>query len=84
MSRRANAIVSLVLGLAAGVALPFLQVSMECRTPQSEACVWGKSLLPVTVSISAVFVGAFVAMALFGILEARRPPEPEPDPDSKE
>ena len=80
MGRRANALVSLVVGLAAGVALPFLQVYMECRTPQSEACVWGKALLPVTISISAVVVGAFVAMALFGILEARRPPQPDPDP----
>ena len=53
---------------------------MQCRAaPQSEACVWGKSLLPLTVSISAVLVGAFVALGLFGILESRRPPPPEED-----
>ena len=80
MSRRSNAIVSLAVGLAAGVALPFVQVYMQCRAaPQSEACVWGKSLLPLKVSISAVLVGAFVALGLFGILESRRPPPPEED-----
>ena len=77
MSRKANAIVALVLGLAAGVALPVVQVLLACRTPASEACVWGKSMLPLTISISAVLVGAFFALAIFGVLEARRPPPPE-------
>jgi hypothetical protein len=79
-SRRTNAVVSLILGLAAGAALPFVQVYLECGSaPASEACAWGKSLLPLTVSISAVLVGAFVAMGLFAILESRRAARPDED-----
>ena len=72
MSRRAHAILALVLGFAIGVALPFLQVWLACGNPQSEACVWGKSLLPLTVSLSAVLFGAIIALAIFGVLESRR------------
>ena len=77
MTRRANAIVSLVAGFAIGIGLPFLQVWLACGAPESEACVWGKSLLPVTVSISAALFGAVLSLALFGILESRRPPPPQ-------
>ena len=79
MTRRGNAILALALGFPAGAALPFVQVYLECRAAASEACVWGKALLPVTVSISAVFVGAFIALAIFGVLESRRRPVDEED-----
>lgn len=72
MSRRANALVSLVAGFAIGIGLPFLQVWLACGAPESEACVWGRSLLPVTVSISAALFGAIIALAIFGVLESRR------------
>ena len=77
MTRRANAVIALVAGFAIGVALPFIQVYLACGTPESEACVWGKSLLPLTVSISAVLFGAIIALAIFGVLESRRPAPPE-------
>jgi len=78
VSRRANAIVSLVAGFAIGVSLPFVQTWLACGAPASEACVWGKALLPVTVSISAVLFGAIISLALFIVLESRRPaPAPE-------
>jgi fructose-specific phosphotransferase system IIC component len=69
---RTSAIVALILGPAIGAACPFIQVAFECRAPESEACVWGKALLPVSVTISAVLVGAVVAAALFLGLEWRR------------
>lgn len=77
MSRRANAVMALVVGFAIGVALPFIQVYLACGSPASEACVWGKALLPLTVSISAVLFGAIIALAIFGVLESRRPTPPE-------
>ena len=73
MSRRSNAVVSLVIGLAIGVALPVVQVYLECGSaPRSEGCAWGRSLLPLTVSISAVLIGAVAALGLFRMLESRR------------
>ena len=80
MSRRANAVLSTILGFPAGAALPFLQVWLACGAPASEACVWGRALLPLTVSVSAALFGAIIALAIFGVLESRRPP-PANEPD---
>ena len=63
---------ALIGGAIVGAATPFVQVAFECRVPQSEACVWGKSLLPVSVAVSTVVVGSIVAIAIFALLEWRR------------
>ena len=34
--------------------------------------MWGKALLPVSVVISTVFLGALAAAAIFAVLEWRR------------
>lgn len=71
-TRRASAITALILGAIVGVAYPFIQLAYDCRAPQSEACVWGKALLPVSIAVSTVFIGAIAAFAIFAILEWRR------------
>lgn len=71
-TRRASAITALILGAFVGVAYPFLQLAYDCRAPQSEACVWGKALLPVSLAVSTVFIGAIAAGAIFAILVWRR------------
>jgi len=70
--RRASAIIALVVGPIIGAACPFVQVAVECRAPASEACVWGKALLPVSVAVSTVVIGAIAAVGAFAFLEWRR------------
>jgi len=72
MSKRKSALVALIAGPIVGALVPFIQVEIECRRPVSEACVWGKALLPVSVTVSIVFIGALAALAIFFMLEWRR------------
>jgi hypothetical protein len=60
---------TVVLALAAlviALAQPFVEVTWHCRAgyESSEACVWGKSLLPLTVGVGLVLVAPIV----FGVL----------------
>jgi hypothetical protein len=71
MSARTRAIVALAIGAVAGVAWPLLDVAMSCRLPESEACVWGKAYLPLTLGISVPVVGAVVAWVAHRVLTAR-------------
>lgn len=71
-TRRRSAAIALIAGPIGGAAYPLLELAYNCRAPQSEACVWGKSLLPLTIAVSAVVLGALLAAAIFGVLEWRR------------
>jgi hypothetical protein len=71
-TRRTSAIIALVAGPVIGAAYPFLQLAYDCQAPVSEACVWGKALLAVSVVISIVFIGSFAAAGIFAVLEWRR------------
>ena len=79
MTRRGSAIVALIVGLSFGAACPFIQVAFECREAASEACVWGKALLPVSVAVSTVFIGSIAAFAIFLALERLRRARTEDD-----
>jgi hypothetical protein len=72
MSRRSSGVLALVLGAIVGIVYPFIQLAVDCRAPQSEACVWGKALLPVSLAVSTVAVGAIAAAAIFAVLEWHR------------
>lgn len=65
-------LIALVVGTVVGAALPLIELAFDCRDPHSEACVWGHSLLPVSVTISTVVIGGLVAAAVFVFLEWRR------------
>ena len=80
MTRRTAAIIALIAGPLIGAALPVAQVAIECHVaPQSEACVWGKSLLPLTVAVSVVVIGAIAAFAIFAVLQWRRAGDTDAD-----
>lgn len=49
-----------------------LDVSLACRVPSSEACVWGKAYFPLTLSVSVVLVGGVVAGLFYAVLLWRR------------
>jgi hypothetical protein len=58
-----------LLGLAAlviALSQPFIEVMWKCRQgfESSEACVWGKSLFPLTAGIGLILVTPIV----FGVL----------------
>src|SRR3954465_7028420 len=69
---RTSAVIALIAGPAIGVALPIVQVAFECREPHSEACVWGKALLPVGLAVSGILVGTLSAVVIYALLERRR------------
>lgn len=62
---------ALAIGLAAGVAYPFVDLAWSCRAPLSEACVWGKAYLPLSLGISIPVVGGIVAAVAYAILARR-------------
>jgi hypothetical protein len=60
---------TLLLGLVAlvvALAQPFVEVIWKCRQgfESSEACVWGKSLLPLTSAVGLILI----APVAFGVL----------------
>ena len=68
LSRRSSLFIALSSGLILGVGYPVVDVSLACRIPTSEACVWGKAYFPLTVSISVVIVGGVVMGLVYAVL----------------
>jgi hypothetical protein len=67
MRRPSGTVLALILvALAVGLAEPSLEVAWKCRAgfETSEACVWGKSYLPLGRAIGLVFI----APLTFGVL----------------
>lgn len=70
--RRFPFLTALAIGLMVGAGYPFVDVALACRLPSSEACVWGKSFLPLTLGISVLLVGGVVTGVLYAALIWRR------------
>jgi hypothetical protein len=74
LSRRFPFLTALCVGLIVGAGYPFVDVGLACRTPTSEACVWGKAYFPLTLSVSVVVLGGVVTGLLYVVLTWRRRP----------
>ena len=72
LSRRFPFLIALCVGLTVGAGYPFVDVGLACRAPTSEACVWGKAYLPLTLGVSLVVLGGVVTALLYTILTWRR------------
>jgi hypothetical protein len=72
LSRHFPFLTALCVGLIVGVGYPFVDVALACRVPISEACVWGKAYLPLTLSVSVVVLGGAVTGLLYAVLIRRR------------
>ena len=59
---------AVVLGVAVGVAIPFIDVAWSCRVPESEACVWGKAYLSLSLSLSIPVIGIIVAVLAYAVM----------------
>lgn len=70
---------ALCVGVTAGIGYPLVDVALACGVPDSEACVWGKAYLPMTLGVSVVVVGGAVTGLFYAVLTRRRrammPPE---------
>jgi len=65
MTIRTRAIASAIVGLIAGIAYPFLDIFLRCRSPASEPCVWGKAYFLLTVAVAVPLIGAVAAAAAY-------------------
>lgn len=72
LGRRFPFLTALSVGLATGSAYPLVDVALACRAPISEACVWGKAYLPLTLGVSMVVLGGIVTGLLYGVLRWRQ------------
>lgn len=68
-----------MIGVVVGAALPFIDVALSCRAPESEACVWGKAYLPLSLSISIPLIGSVVAAVAYALMAWRNGREREHD-----
>ena len=68
LGRRFPFLTALCVGLTAGIGYPFVDLALACRAPISEACVWGKAYLPLTLSVSVVVLGGSVTGLLYSVL----------------
>lgn len=71
-SRRSSLLIALAAGLVVGAAYPAVDVALACRRPMSEACVWGKAYLPLTLTLSLVLLGGTMTGLLYAVLAWRR------------
>ena len=65
-SRTIRVLVALAIAVVATVVVPLGNLWLKCLQPTSEACVWSKAYLPLSLGFTSVFLGvpAFV-LALF-------------------
>lgn len=54
--------VALTVGLLLGVGAVLIQWRLACRLPESEACVWGRAYLPLSL-----FLGGFAGLVVVGV-----------------
>jgi heme/copper-type cytochrome/quinol oxidase subunit 2 len=67
--RRTALLVAVAVGALAGVGFPFVELWRDCRLPQSEACVWGRALLRLTLAVGVV-VGTVVGVVAYVLVRA--------------
>lgn len=57
-----------LVGAAVGTAYPLIDLALACRAPVSEACVWGKSYLALSLGISIPLIGGAVAVVAYAFM----------------
>ena len=72
--RTRHLVIAAGVGVLAGIGIPLASLWRACRLPESEACVWGRAYLTLSLGIGAIIgiVVAIVAYALLGMWARRR------------
>jgi hypothetical protein len=65
-------LVRAIVALGVGLAAPHVELWVKCRAPSSEACVWGRSYMPLTIPVYLVLFGGLTYVVLALISRARR------------
>ena len=71
MDSKRRALAGILVFLLVGAGVPFLELWLKCRQPMSEACVWAKAYLPLSLGIGAV-LGILAAVVAWFVLGAWR------------
>ena len=72
MSAMRRRLVRAAVAAAVGLAAPHAELWVKCRAPSSEACVWGRSFMPLTIPVYLVLFGGLTYVVLAFISRARR------------
>jgi hypothetical protein len=75
-SRAVRLLIATLVGVLASLAVPYGNLWLKCQVPTSEACVWSKAYLPLSLGLTAVILGVpvfVVALMLLRRYAATRP-----------
>ena len=64
MTRGRRVALIVALSIAIGIAYPFLELAVQCRRPDSEACVWARSYWRLSIWIEPPIVAVIAAIVL--------------------
>ena len=71
-------LIALGVGALVAFGVPLGELWYRCLEPTSEACVWGKALLPVSLAVGAVLGLGAAALTFVAALAVRRGRTPRP------
>lgn len=75
-SRSVRLLIATLAGVVAALAVPFGNLWLKCQVPTSEACVWSKAYLPLSLGLTTVILGVpvfIVTLMLLRRYAATRP-----------
>ena len=67
-SRLVRLLVAAVAGVLATLAVPYGNLWLKCQAPASEACVWSKAYLPLSLGLTALTLGVPVFVVALVLL----------------
>jgi hypothetical protein len=67
-SRLVRVLIATIAGVLAALAVPYGNLWLKCQLPTSEACVWSKAYLPLSLGLTAVTLGAPVFVVTLMLL----------------
>lgn len=56
-SRAVRVVVALAVSAVAAVVVPFGNLWLKCQQPASEACVWSRAYLPLSLGFTGIIIG---------------------------
>jgi hypothetical protein len=67
-SRTVRVLIATLAGVLAALAVPYGNLWLKCQVPTSEACVWSKAYLPLSLGLTAVTLGVPVFVVTLMLL----------------
>jgi hypothetical protein len=67
-SRAVRLLIATAVGVIATLAVPYGNLWLKCQQPASEACIWSKAYLPLSLGLTAVILGVPVFVVTLMLL----------------